>query len=694
MDNLEYFSVKTIRESYNEYPEIQGTGTIIKSKGCFYMITALHCMGKVVEGREIVPFDWHAMSGRVYLPDEDVNIKVIGLKDLDYVKDWVILEIEAPNINFNYSCSSHLNSIVVNDTEYAAYGFPHDLESGLVLNFKPANKRGEEWLLQGVVQGEYAKANTIEKGSSGMGLYREENGKYICLGIINRSAPNGAFNAMKLIKAKEFAKHFSDINECPPVQSQEPIPAETTVKEAVSRINTSEKSDKQLCDEYIKHMALFEYADAKNCIVTIWNRHKGDEWATLNLINTVALVEPERLPQYADMGLSLEYTTRESVMFCAKAFGRNGYPDIASEIMYKNALLFNDETLDSMIYAETTLDGRYNPYFRKEYDVVTSGNCVLYGDNKGNRHCIMVTKDTVLGRSIIGCKKGQTVNVKLAGEARDITVLGIFDKYFLIHHRAMSETMESGGNQVLKPIKLEPDMKPEDLLKAIFDVAGIPDENPEDIRRNEYNQRPTLLNLLDDNDIIGWYYRLLFTDYELYGRPKSLEFQAKYAFINDQTELVIDLSSLLVLFELEQAGGIKPKKKFILSKCIYELLKEYRRDQTKHVSFCMHEVIKKGRIHKFDEDLGVDSAKRYDALIEWCDKYCLMESSQNAICTTSQEDNYIRMLFRHTMALFTNTSNRALLTEDWYLEIMLNYAVHVFSMKDFVNRSEFKQFYR
>ncbi len=688
INNIEYFSAKTLHESIDSQKPIQGTGAIIASHGKYYLVTALHCMRQVDDDdKEIVSPDWKKLSAAVYLQDCEVDLKIKGLLDADKDEDWVIVEIEKPDIDFDYPSKTRLTDTYNLDDTFGAYGFPWSFEDGMELEFTPTNKRGSNWRLKDITEGGSSKANTVEKGCSGMGLYRSKDDVMFCLGIINKSAPGGAFNVMSLVKAKCFASYFPDIYDgVLPSVSNKPAPDLSPV-DAARKIQSSysEQSDMELFEEYMGYMELTEYEKAYPVIEKLFKRYPKDEYAAVNYINTTSLVDASKLGSLQDMALSIQYSTPQSAIICSRAFSRNGYPKTGVDIWYQSALKFNDPEFDCMFYIEC-LDSDFGRVVHKEYDTVSSGKNVLYEDDEKRRHCVNADTKSLMGSTLIGHHKGDEVIINIAGEDKRIKIIAIHDLYYGIVHRALKDVMEHGGNSIMKPIKLDENCSPEDLLKQLESLCG--GESPDEIRRNAYNETPSLVMVANEDDMIGSYYRMLFSDFQLCAKPSELVNQKFYNTLNEDTEFVLDLSSLLILFEKSCAGENIPKKRFILPRFVYELVKVYRRDFMSIASFDMHETLKIGRIHRFNADPKLDMEQRLDSILKWCDDHCSLESSRKVLqLKVPQSDDRVKM-FQSAVCLIFDKPNRALLSDDWYIQIMLQ--IPVCDIKDFFDKIAFK----
>lgn len=279
-----------------------------------------------------------------------------------------------------------------NNTNYASYGFPHTLIDGIYLEFTPTNNRGVFWRIHDTVEGGNIKAITIEKGASGMGLFRKTEDMLFCLGLINKSAPEGAMNAMQRVSAKHLKDFFNDIyipNEKKPIQPQSLTEEQVIQNMACS--NNIQEDELVLCNEYNQKILQGDYEEAAKMADMLHKRHPDNEDILLNLLYATALSNKERLKDLEITALNFVYSHPESVAFAAKIFCNNGYPQTAADIFYTNAMRMNDPTLDSLYYVEAALNPTLQTVVRKEYNTIEEGKCVLYRDGQDRRHCWMVT---------------------------------------------------------------------------------------------------------------------------------------------------------------------------------------------------------------------------------------------------------------------------------------------------------------
>lgn len=687
IDNLEFYSAKTYHDSNVPDAPIQGTGTIIASQGKYFLVTALHCMRFIDDdGVEIVSPDWRKMRAVIYMPKGEVDIVFKEFVDADDSEDWAILEIEKPNNSFDYQHGLILSNDYTMEETFGAYGFPRHIADGIYLEFLPTNLRGENWRLKDIVQGGSAKAITAEKGCSGMGLFHVVDGVYHCLGIINKSVPGGDFNAMKLVSFKAMAKFFPDIyqrsSELVAKPSDEDLEKLIEVEKPVAYVDIS---DNVLSDAFMGYMELAEYGKAYEVINQLWERYPYDEWTTLNMIKVASLVSPHVLDKLQVVGLNLAYSTPQGVVFAARSFANNGFPQTAVDIWYNNALKFNDNELDTLFYVEM-LESPMRDIVYKEYETVIEGKNVLYDDGKGHRHCLIASDKTLMARTMLGKKKGEEFILNIAGEDRKVKIIAIHDKYYSIIHRALTDVMEQGGNKIMKPIKVNENMTSDEVLKMIFETAGMDTTmNAVDKLQNDYFEKPSFLLNNNADDMLWRYYRFLFTDFKLKPRPECLKDPKRFCYITPNTRFVLDLSSLIILFEKTMDGVYAPTKKLIISNFLYEYIRAYTKQTKWQNSYDMHKVYEAGKICRFSEKNLEDVRMRYVALLKWMDDYCERLSSSKVLeLSRTQEETESTLLFKHTMTLLMDDPSRALLTEDWYYSELLKMNLLMFDSAEFM----------
>lgn len=686
---LQYISAKTLRLMDDGRVGLQGTGTIIQSHGQYYLLTAYHCMCKRDEdGKELIPADWHKMTAKVYTDDSEFDLSIIGVFDIDQIQDWAVLKIEKPQNEISAKTKVFFTGNInhSNNDVYAAYGFPKDLDDGIYLEFTPTNNRGTCWRIHDTVQGGNMKAITIEKGSSGMGLFRKQDDKLLCLGMINKSVPNGAMNAMQRIPSRYMAKCFDDILEEDLRQTVQNKPiTEKDVVEGLSSAEALGDNEQVLCDAYTQYIMQANFDEAVKFIERLFKLYPDNENIILNYIHTQALADKAQLEKLESIALTYLYSTPENVAFVAKIFATNGYPQTALDILYNNAMRMNDPVLDSLYYAQVATIPMLQKIARKEYEEVEEGKCVLYSDEQNRRHCWMVSYKSEMGKMLIGHRKNETIEVYIAGEKRKITLIAIFDKYFSIEHRALADVMEHGGNEILTPFKMREGASGEETLQQLLEILKSQGTNKsiEEQMKDAYESKPGLITSACCSDLVPSFYFMLFTDFQLRPRPAAFSDPYRFRYIDEKSEFVLDLSSFLTLSERYFFIGKPFKTKFVISKYLRAIIEKFCDTIMYNPSLLMHKVLSAEKIYRFGEDDRQNMELRIEALRKFLSDFCVDESVPLPKKTFNNLQSETSLLFLNTIMLLQE--NRVLITEDWWQSSVLQGRILTVDTHEFLN---------
>lgn len=674
-NTLQYISAKTIRRPEGSEKPLQGTGIIVQSEGRFYLLTAYHCAAQIdEEGNEILKADWHLMKAIIYTQDDEVEVDVIGFVDADVSQDWVIFEINKPNIPGidSYKFKFSLDIAYDSHPEYAGYGFPHSIEDGLYIDFTPTNSRGTIWRIHDTVEGGNIKAITVEKGASGMGLFRKEGDQLYCNRLINKSVPEGAMNAMKSIPVRYFMHKFSE-DVIDDKEINIPSISETNESDIVEKITESSYQE-AIIEEYRQLLLQADFRSALPIIKDLYEADSNNENLLLNYMFVLSMAEPDSLSSIIPAVLAHHFTSSENLLYAVNRLSVNGQPEAAVEIFYNHCLQANDEVLDSLFYSTIALNPTLSAISRKEYQEVEEGKCVLYEDEAHNRHAFMVSSTTTLGNALMHKHKGDEVNVELVGENKRIKIIAIFGKYYIIEHRAIHNLFEHGGNRVMTPFKLDESLSDEGKahqLMTFLESLGSHRSIKEQME-DAYKEMPSLLLTANvAGDLVSGYYFLMTDGIDLIPWPSHIMGgESRLQYINDGTNFVLDLSSFIKLSEKYFSDGIVPSKKFIIASYLKAVVEEFCKTAMTNTSYVLYQALSSGRLHTFSDNPIVNMRMRIDGLRRFMAECCEEKSSHIPVDIpdhTPPENINMLLLFLNTTLLLHNNPKRVLITEDWLL---------------------------
>lgn len=442
-----------------------------------------------------------------------------------------------------------------------------------------------------------------------------------------------------------------------------------------NRKNGYNKENVLLVNEFQLAMLLADMNNALEIISLLYERKPEHEFEFVNMMIVLGQVHPEELKDYEKKALSFEYSTTASLIKVYQAFVSNNYIETAVKLLYKNFSL-DEEVVKTFFYMQSTM-GPIHDIVHKEYDVAEEGRYVLVEHGNGERDAYKITSTSPLGLAVIGKKAGDEVKVDIdySGKKRNVKIIGIFNKYFKANVDFMHEMRETGGNAAFRPMTIDMEHPLQSLEKAINKVDP---QHKERVQRQskalkKYNEGTLcMLNLVDDNDIVGSYYKMLFTQFKVYVLPVSATKQLFPILRDDDVNFVLDLPGLIILFEFAHKYNVVYHTKFILPKYTYEYLKRYQKTVKYNINSGYYEAYKSGNIELYSKSYDTDMELRIQALITWIDANCSLVVDENTLAVADGDKDDHQLLFSNTMTQILKPKN-FLLTDDCNMRNFVNH---------------------
>lgn len=231
----------------------------------------------------------------------------------------------------------------------------------------------------------------------------------------------------------------------------------------------------------------------------------------------------------------------------------------------------------SLLFQSACMNPKTSLVIRKEYDVVKEGMYVFYHHNGERRSDIIVSgrrTDCMLNR-----KKGDVVTIKdRMGREETFEVLSIHNKYYQLHETIYKDIHD---NKYQSAFSFSIDdlitSGNGNILEGMAKVAGHDEEwqAAHNAILEDYKQgKQTISALFNGDEYIAELYNHLFGTFKVYNIPKN-EFEALYDKhgVNFETqEFVLDLSALIMLYEIHLKFGIDYTVQFVVPKGIIHLI--------------------------------------------------------------------------------------------------------------------------
>ena len=195
LDDIRYVAVRINCDSTSGGQQ-QGTGTIIMDSGRYFVMTAAHCL----MGKDKQRFCLSNISISIILNKNNVvALKIVAVEDFEEEedKDWALIEIEKPDIDFQYERVRRCYNAVDNYKEdFYFYGFTELESAGALYKVDNRSTAGNYWHLSNIsIDGQADTAHQLIDGNSGAGVFFQHGEIFYFVGyvkaLINK---NGAYS--------------------------------------------------------------------------------------------------------------------------------------------------------------------------------------------------------------------------------------------------------------------------------------------------------------------------------------------------------------------------------------------------------------------------------------------------------------------------------------------------------------------
>lgn len=170
LDDIRYIAVR-INCSSDAGGQKQGSGTIIKDSGRYFVMTAAHC----IIGKDKKRFQRDNIKISIILgKDNEIELDIddiVEFEDEDE-KDWTLIEIKKPKVDFQYERVRRCYNAADNSMElFFFYGFTEIEPAGALYRVENRSEAGSYWHLNITIDGQVDTAHKLIDGNSGAGVF-------------------------------------------------------------------------------------------------------------------------------------------------------------------------------------------------------------------------------------------------------------------------------------------------------------------------------------------------------------------------------------------------------------------------------------------------------------------------------------------------------------------------------------------
>lgn len=384
------------------------------------------------------------------------------------------------------------------------------------------------------------------------------------------------------------------------------------------------------------------------------------------LLALSTLGRKEEINSYKDTVIGISFDDNQ-VHNVFNVFHVNGDEQTALEFLYQKTVAHPSQRLRDLFY-QAWLNDSFSKIIMQQYDTVGEDSYILYSDEKDTMTYDVVTKGSFI-EEFIGKKVGDSIIVKEIDTQRVLTINAVFNKYFKLMREIQDDIAAHKSKTILSIDTKEMGFE-DDPLGAIMKIVG---NTPEQRAAHEadlanYEKGELSLNaFVKENEPVASLYDLLFGDFCIYSIPDQA---VKSALVQNEIDitdrnLVLDMSSVMVMHELYERFGLRLGLKILVPKGVINIIESSIVYETKGMpSFFGEKVAKKLSIRKpADGDSLLVTKMRM--LKEWIAQYCEEVLVEEKLNVDMSNIRTAPVSVQAESLLLANSKSAILITEDW-----------------------------
>ena len=337
----------------------------------------------------------------------------------------------------------------------------------------------------------------------------------------------------------------------------------------------------------------------------------------------------------------------------------------ALDLLYNEIIRTQNQELKDF-YISIHLNQGVDKYISPEKDVVEVDDFVMLSVVGENKECT-IAKSSIY-EDLIGCKVGDKKIIKMKQDT-EVEILAIHSKYFKLLRDIYKEIGENQSSRNIKMFSINDYNFQNDPIGALKKMTGLneDDRTKERAMHEQYNNGEVLLlSFIDETEIVSDTYEKLFGSFMACSVP--LAACAKYFVENKEwreRDIVLDITSLISLYEFDRKYGLKCDRKFILPKSITAIIKDQLVNEEKGCpKFFSKMVVERVGVDTIDEAKTVFWNK-LKGLQDWIDAHCNVVTVEEIINYDISSNE--SLLLRIEMESVLLAKEGLLLSEDWSL---------------------------
>ncbi len=407
------------------------------------------------------------------------------------------------------------------------------------------------------------------------------------------------------------------------------------------------------------------------------SQHPSDEsFLVLKLIalNEIDVKEKtKKIEELAEIFKTLNLKLYSHVQYVSRVLIENEFYQIALDMLYKNATDSSNIQARMDYFLATT---QMPKGLIQEKEIVEFGSYVKYSINNETKF-LKIERGNPLAEKMLGQKVGYAVSIErpLINVIDKIVILRIMDKYLCLHDKIL-EDVKSNPHSGYPMQSFEfKDTSPEGLDKTFIELFGIQGtiqkKKQDDTLEKYYNFNLSFTEIITqiyDSNYIGGYFNLIryqkgITQIPMIYYPENI--------LTNNIEIVLDISSLLILHQISREHNIVFEHKFLIAREVVEYIRIFLKKEKLEPKEKMWINITLDGItaDKIPENLSNSNVIFLQRLLEWINSNCIETIVTNKLDIIRklegniQNETFINLIIEN-LSLVMKKENRILLTDD------------------------------
>lgn len=324
----------------------------------------------------------------------------------------------------------------------------------------------------------------------------------------------------------------------------------------------------------------------------------------------------------------------------------------------------------SLLFHSACMNPKTSVVVRKEYDVVEEGLYVYYDHNGERRSNIIVSGQRT--DCMIGKKKGETAVLKdRMGRDETFEVVAIYNKYHQLLEDIYKEIHENKFQSAFS-FTIEDLTENGNILDGLAKAAGHDEEwqAAHNATLEDYKQgKQTISVLFHGEDYIEELYNHLFGTFKVYNIPQNdfYELYEKRGVNLDEQEIVLDVSALILLYELHLQFGIEYSARFVVPQGIIHLIESTVAKEEYAMPAGIYQSVT-DKLAVVDKNEGTWFKTRLLGLKAWIEQTMTIEVAHEMLDVEMGEDSIFEqsryLTLEYQSAALTMRGNRVFVSED------------------------------